>query len=308
MQYGTINAPLLSSHQLSGAVDMSYSSFESNLATSASMAASDYFLPQVNTASTKPPAGVSSSVLPGTTHIVTDKGGHTIYDSELQLLLESSKRISSQGKKFIEDFTTYKHGSFLLYSQRGLLETLPLSYTCLSVTGNATVLEPNIHTLPHVPENHHPQPKMSFISKTSGYKYPTVGTAEREKNLSSSLQGSVRIPSSSHPIPQVLADINTAPKELVMQVESLKSGVAYSALLKFPQPVSLTDISIPATGSMSSVSVDVWLGLNGERESVRVAQSSEIKSRSLMLGNLNPSPVCQYVKVSCTIVIWKPHT
>ncbi len=239
------------------------------------------------------------SIPAGTTHIVTDKGGHTIYDSELKLLLDS-KKTESEGRKFIEDFTTYKHGSFLLFSQRGLLETLPLTYTCLSVSGNATIIEPNIHTLPHVAEHLPLQTQASFVSKTSGYKYPTAdlgasSSQERARRLSTPIQPS----DSSHPIPQILTDITTTPKELMMQVDSLKSGVAYSAHLKFPHPVSLTDISIPATGSMSSVSVDVWLDPDKEKECVRVAQSSEIKNRSLMLGNLTPPPICQYVKVGC---------
>lgn len=240
----------------------------------------------------------NSNIPAGTTHIVTDKGGHTIYDSELKLLLDS-KKAESQGKKFIDDFTTYKHGSFLLYSQRGLLETLPLTYTCLSVTGNASVIEPSIHTLPHVPDHQVSQTQVSMISKSLGYRYPTVDSNRQKHGPSSSSSSSRRQASGSiHPLPQVLTDISTAPKELMMQVESLKSGVPYSALLKFPQPVALTDISIPATGSMSSVSVDVWLKEgDGAEGGVRVAQSVEIKTRSLMLGNLTPPPICQYVKV-----------
>ena len=241
----------------------------------------------------------------GTTHIVTDKGGHTIYDSEIKLLLDS-KKTASQGKKFIEDFTTYKHGSFLLFSQRGLLETLPLAYSCISVTGNATVIEPSIHTLPHVPDHQTSQTQVTMISKSSGYKYPTVDSNRQRSQFSfqGGMSGSSTSSGSAHPIPQVLTDISTAPKELIMQVESLKSGVVYSAVLKFPHPVSLTDISIPATGSMSSVSVDVWLRQGEEGACVRVAQSSEIKTRSLMLGNLTPPPVCQYVKVCMYVCMY----
>lgn len=46
---------------------------------------------------------------------------------------------------------------------------------------------------------------------------------------------------------------------MVMLIESLKSGVAYSAVLRLAHPVFLTDLSIPATNHMSSVSVEVWL-------------------------------------------------
>lgn len=262
----------------------------------------------------------------GVTHVVADRGSHTIYDSELKLLLDP-RRTQTQSKRFVEEFTTYKHGSFLLYSQRGLLETLPLIYTCLSVTGNATVLEPSIHSaspqvgsaLGHHQQSSHHQGMTKSTSAgttttTTGYCYPSgvleTGKQRRDHASSSSSPSLPSKPSapssttsSSRPIPQILMDIGIAPKELVMQVECLKSGVAYSALLKFPQPVALTDLSIPATGSMSSVSVDVWLEPEEEErgECVRVAQSSEIKTRSLMMGNLTPPPVCQYVKVWC---IW----
>ena len=306
-QYGSypLNAPLLSTytlgHEALGFVPNT--SVESHLTSSTSLATTvvtssaantDYpFIQNPGLGQKVTVPTLNTGVPAGTTHIVTDKGGHTIYDSELQLLLDTSKKTESQGKKFIEDFMTYKHGSFLLYSQRGLLESLPLTYTCVSVTGNAMVLEPSIHMLPHMPENQHPQLNVSLISKTYGYNYPDVDTDLKKKGPS--VQN--RSLSSSHPIPQVLADINTTPKELMMQIEILKSGVAYSAFLRFPQPVMLTDISIPATGSMASVSVDVWLNADGESESVRVAHSSEIKTKSLMLGNLTPPPVCQYAKV-----------
>ena len=271
---------------------------------------------------------VIKGVPPGTTHVVADKTSHTIYDYELQLLLDSSKKRSTPeatgssnsdsnssassgtnrtSSKTILDFPTYKHGSFLLYNQRGLLETLPLSYTCVSVTGNATVLEPSIYTLHQMPEPHPPQQGLGVgsVSKTSGYKYPSLSsssaTNSRRGSGTSILDRDANQLSASSatptPMPQILANISPAPKELVMQVESLKSGVAYSAVIKFIQPVLLTDLSIPCTNTMSSVSVDVWLDPADEATPLRVAQSSDVKTKSLMLGMLSPPPPCQYVKV-----------
>ena len=258
-----------------------------------------------------------SNIPPGTTQVVSDKGSHTIYDFELQLLLDSLKKhssvesnsASSRGSKSILDFPTYKHGSFLLYNQRGLLETLPLSYTCVSVTGNMTVLESNIYPLQHLSESQPPQGSgVGLFSKTSGYKYPSLSSSSVHPKHSTGT-GTSSVPvrstsflSSSCPMPQILANISPAPKELMMQIESLKSGVAYSAVLKFVQPVLLTDISIPSTVSMSSVSVDVWLRPGEQRR--RVAQSSEVRIRSLMLGMLSPPPLCQYVKVCVCVYVF----
>ena len=99
--------------------------------------------------------------------------------------------------------------------------------------------------------------------------------------------------------PSLLLTHLVLPKELVMSIESLKSGVSYSAVLKFAQPVCLTDFSIPSTEFMSSVTVDVWLDEEvGEDKAARIAHSAEIVDKSLMVGNLMPPPVCQYVKVS----------
>ena len=256
----------------------------------------------------------------GTAHVVADKTSHSIYDFELQLLLNSSKKklssndAASTGKdsdnkknKVIFDFPTYKHGSFLLYNQRGLLETLPLSYLCVSVTGNVIVLEPSIYTLQQMPE---PLPQsrglgVGSVSKTSGYNYPSFNaTASKSEGGSSSdsppeggADALLSAATNSPPIPQILANISTSPKELVMQIESLKSGMAYSAIIKFVQPVLLTDLTIPCTTNMSSVTVDVWLTPDEQATPLRVAQSSEMKTKSLMLGMLNPPPPCQFVKV-----------
>ena len=104
-------------------------------------------------------------------------------------------------------------------------------------------------------------------------------------------------------MPTILSDILVSAKELVMQIQSLKSGMAYCAVLKFPHPLYLTDISIPAAVYMSSVSVDVWLVEGGESDSMRVAHSSEIKERSMILGNLMPPPLCQFAKVTYMYIV-----
>ena len=238
----------------------------------------------------QPSSSSTTKVPSGTTHLVAEKG-NTIYDSELQLLLDCVKKDKA---KSVVDHPTFKHGSFLLYTQRGLLETMPLTYTCMSVSGNASVQEPNFHTIGHLPkEPNHSSAPMATLSKTSGYKFPSAASIKPSKQLSMSFDSS-----SLSRLPLPLIDILVFPKELMMQIDSMKSGASYSVVIKFPYPVALTDLSIPSASTMSSVSVEVWRGEDDEEgEGVRVAHSSEIKERSLMLGNLLPPPVCQFVKV-----------
>ena len=255
--------------------------------------------------SPSPAASVSAAVTAsGTTHVITDKGSHTIYDSELQLLLDCLDKTKTQAAKSIDEFTTFKHGSFLLYGQRGLLETMPLQYSCLSVAGGASVQEPNIHTVASVPESTPSSAPVASVSRTSGYRFPMPSSYKRENIASYERRDKTQM----QPVHSVLADIAVVPKELVMQIDALKSGMAYTALLKFSCPVLLTDISIPAAGFMSSVSVDVWMEKGGESESARVAQSLEIRDKSLMLGNLSPPPACQFVKVCVPSSIHNTHT
>ena len=227
---------------------------------------------------------------------------------ELQLLLDCSKKTKAQAMKAIDEHSTFKHGSFLLFTQRGLLETLPLRYQCISVSGNASVQEANVHTLPNIPEG---APSTTSgapvvaVSKTMGYSFPTtaantstsMGGRKVDKSSSSTATTSATERAQMQRMPGILSDILVSAKELVMQIPSLKSGLAYSVILKFPHPIYLTDISIPAAVYMSSVSVDVWLEEGGEGEAVRVAHSSEIKERSMILGNLMPAPFCQFAKV-----------
>lgn len=262
------------------------------------------------TSSTIAAASASAAQDSSTLQVIADKGGHTIYDMELQLLLDCSKKTKAQAVKAIDEYSTFKHGSFLLFSQRGLLETLPLQYQCISVSGNASVQEANVHTLPTVPEGAPSTTSAApvvAVSKTMGYSFPsttsTTGGRKVDKSAASSSStagsssSSVTERAQMQRMPSVLSDIFVSAKELVMQIQSLKSGLAYSAFLKFPHPIYLTDISIPAAVYMSSVSVDVWLEEGGESDSVRVAHSSEIKERSMILGNLMPSPLCQFAKV-----------
>ena len=230
------------------------------------------------------------------THIIADKRSHTIYDSELQLLLDCSEKNEQQTAKAIDDHTTFKHGSFLLYGQRGLLETHPLEYSCVSVSGNATVLEPTSHAVSASydktqapPPSHAAEP-----TKTTGYHFPT---AREERPAAAKVSMETRSGSVLQPVPTPLSNILVIPREMVMLIESLKSGVAYSAVLRLAHPVFLTDLSIPATNHMSSVSVEVWLKKESGEAAVRVAHSSEIRDRSLMIGNLMPPSLCQFIKV-----------
>lgn len=84
-----------------------------------------------------------------------------------------------------------------------------------------------------------------------------------------------------------------------VEVSSARSGQSFSVVLDFHLPILLTDICIPANPLLSSVSVDVWLA-EGETP-LRVLHAKDLSSKSVSLGNLSPSPLCQFAKASLLI-------
>ena len=85
-----------------------------------------------------------------------------------------------------------------------------------------------------------------------------------------------------------------------VEVASARSGQSFSAILDFRLPVRLTDVCIPTNPVLSSVSVDVWL-TEGETP-LRVLHAKDLSAKSVSLGNLSPSPLCQFAKVSKFII------
>lgn len=84
-----------------------------------------------------------------------------------------------------------------------------------------------------------------------------------------------------------------------VEVSSARSGQSFSVVLDFHLPILLTDICIPANPLLSSVSVDVWLA-EGETP-LRVLHAKDLSSKSVSLGNLSPSPLCQFAMASLLI-------
>ena len=231
-----------------------------------------------------------------------EKKSQSIYDAELKLLLSPPPKAPDQAAKILGEFSPYQHGSFLLYGQRGLLETYPLQYTCCSVTGNATVQEQvllnrNGHT--SATSDLTPQPSsLPAAGKTSGYCYPS-GPGRNSSRAGWTSPSMAFLP--SHNLPSELSEAKILPKELLMSIDVLQSGQVYSAILKFSEPVFLTDMSLSTNPSMGCVSVDVWEGGDEGDGAARVAQCTEIQEKNLMLGNLMPPPLCQFVKVQSSV-------
>ena len=81
-------------------------------------------------------------------------------------------------------------------------------------------------------------------------------------------------------------------------------GARRYAVLDFGRPIVLTDVYIPACSDLTSLSVDIWT--QGEEvDGQRLAVAMDIESRDLVLNDLLPPPVCRYLKVSFSALLWQ---
>ena len=75
------------------------------------------------------------------------------------------------------------------------------------------------------------------------------------------------------------------------------AGARRFVTLDFGKAIVLTDIIIPACGDLASLSIDVWV--QGEEiDGQRLVVAADIGTRTLVMNNIMPAPICRYLKVS----------
>ena len=85
-------------------------------------------------------------------------------------------------------------------------------------------------------------------------------------------------------------------------IENIESGVGYSVVLDLERTTELTNVCLNTSHHrIGSVIVDVWGEDETEDSAVRLVQTTDVKSKSITVGSLLPSPVCRYIKV-CNIL------
>lgn len=82
----------------------------------------------------------------------------------------------------------------------------------------------------------------------------------------------------------------------------MHSGARRFVVLDFGSPVMLTDMIVPACCDLVLLSVDVWL-CSEEQDGQRLVVASDIATKALVLSDLQPPPICRYLKVSIFLII-----
>ncbi|KAK7067356.1 hypothetical protein SK128_014936 [Halocaridina rubra] len=87
------------------------------------------------------------------------------------------------------------------------------------------------------------------------------------------------------------------PPQQMLVIERMHSGARRFVVLDFGAPVLLTDVVIPACSDLVSLSIDIWM-TGEETDGERLVVASDIGMRPLILADLQPPPLCRYLKVT----------
>ncbi|CAL8111027.1 unnamed protein product [Orchesella dallaii] len=87
------------------------------------------------------------------------------------------------------------------------------------------------------------------------------------------------------------------PPQQALVIDRMHSGARRFVVLDFGSPILLTDMIIPACSDLVSLSIDIWLHRE-DTDGQRLVVASDIGSRSLVICDLQPPPVCRYLKLT----------
>lgn len=88
------------------------------------------------------------------------------------------------------------------------------------------------------------------------------------------------------------------PKQMIV-IERMHPGARRYVTLDFGMPILLTDVLIPACDDLISIVVDIWC-LEEDMDCIRLITSNDIGSKALIISDLQPPPLCRYLKITIT--------
>ncbi|XP_076667240.1 BIR repeat containing ubiquitin-conjugating enzyme isoform X2 [Andrena cerasifolii] len=86
------------------------------------------------------------------------------------------------------------------------------------------------------------------------------------------------------------------PPQQVLVVDRMHSGARRFIILDFGSPILLTDLMIPCCSDLASLTVDIWT--TSEFDGTRLIVAGDIGSKPLLVNDLQPPPVCRYLKIT----------
>ncbi|XP_043273976.1 baculoviral IAP repeat-containing protein 6 isoform X1 [Venturia canescens] len=87
------------------------------------------------------------------------------------------------------------------------------------------------------------------------------------------------------------------PPQQALVVERMHSGARRFVVLDFGSPILLTDLMIPSCSDLVSLSIDIWTK-SEEIDGTRLVVPGDIGTKPLVVNDLQPPPVCRYLKIT----------
>ena len=130
-------------------------------------------------------------------------------------------------------------------------------------------------------------------SSTATNTRPSSETTEESSSNSSNVAGAEYMAAAATSWQQLLS----LPPQQHLVVERMYSGARRFVVLDFGEPILLTDIIVPMSTDLVSLSVDVWL-TGEELDATRLSVCPDIGIRPLVLTDLQPPPLCRFIKLT----------
>ncbi|XP_046401534.1 baculoviral IAP repeat-containing protein 6 [Ischnura elegans] len=185
---------------------------------------------------------------------------------------------------------------------RGLLEVEPLHFTCHATSDGTRMerMEPpgaaNGVSIENLLESN------NFGSTGSGSNMDIDfgeegGESGDEQEYEEGVGNSATAGGATGSLPPWRRLLALPPPQQVLVIERMHSGARRFAVLDFGGPTLLTDLIIPACSDLVSLSVDFWT-LGEEVDGQRLVVASDIGTRSLVMNDLQPPPICRFLKIT----------
>jgi len=172
--------------------------------------------------------------------------------------------------------------SFQIPQTAGLIEVLPLGFKCI-MSSNGTSIDKN--TLK--------QESSIYVLPESFSLLPTQAKGSNQLKEDQSQSSSNQNQAIKTNIFNTVFTLNPFQYLIIERMEPVSR---HFVVLDFGHAVALTDIMIPASNELSSISIDIWLNKE-QKDSKRLCMSTDIGQNALLLNDLQPPPVCRYLKL-----------
>ncbi|XP_037726370.1 baculoviral IAP repeat-containing protein 6 isoform X3 [Drosophila subpulchrella] len=90
--------------------------------------------------------------------------------------------------------------------------------------------------------------------------------------------------------------ITPPPKQMIV-IDRMHSGARRFVVLDFGQHILLTDLVIPSCDELTSLNIDIWC-FDEETDCTRLVQVNDIQTKTLVLSDIQPAPICRYLKLT----------